>query len=40
MEQLDTEIVEMSRAYFDAQPSWHGRKPTQPVPGRRVSSWR
>ena len=27
----------MSRAYFDAQLSWYGRKPTQPVPGHRIN---
>jgi hypothetical protein len=37
---VDAGQWEMPRAYFDAQPSWHGRKPTQPVPSRRVSSWR
>ena len=30
----------VSRAYFDAQLSWYGSKPTQPVLGRRVSYWR
>jgi hypothetical protein len=27
----------VSRAYFDAQLSWYGPKPSWPVPGRRIS---
>ena len=26
-----------SRAYFDAQLSWYGRRPTQLVPGQRIN---
>jgi hypothetical protein len=29
----------VSRAYFDAQLSWHGYKPTQPVLDHRASYW-
>jgi hypothetical protein len=35
-ESLETGLA--SRAYFDAQLSWYGRRPTQPVPGHRINT--
>jgi hypothetical protein len=40
MEQLDTEVVETVAGVarlLDAQLSWYGRRPTQPVPGHRIN---
>ena len=40
IEQMDAEVVERwlaSCAYFDAQLSWYGCRPTQLVPGHRIN---
>jgi len=42
IEQMDAEVVETVAGVvrlFDAQLSWHGRKPMYPVPGHRINYW-
>ena len=39
---MDAEVVETVAGVvrlFDAQLSWHGRRPMHPVPGHRIKYW-